>query len=124
MKFRKPKVHFRNTRIGCIENITLVRITTGRIIERTYLHMGKSLRTSKDKTKKKRAAAGRKENQAHREINMKTKGTKGTREEQTKRKQEEKEYKGATGGRREKKSAVMPSRIRRQTTRDLHSADR
>lgn len=59
----------------------------------------------------------------HREINAMTKGTKGTRKGQTKRKQEERRYKRATGGGGEKKSAVMSARVRRQT-RDLHSGDR
>lgn len=56
-----------------------------------------------------------------REINAMTKGTKGTRKGQTKRKWgEERRYKRATGGGGEKKSEVMSARVRRQT-RDLHT---
>lgn len=123
LKCRKPKEHFWNTRIGSIGNITLVRII-GKKIERTYLHMRKSLR-GRRKTRQKKASSSRKKRKP---------GTSGDKHEDKRNKGYErgtnkaeaggKGVQRSDGGRREKKSAVMPSRIRRQTTRDLHSADR
>lgn len=60
MKFRKPKVHFRNTRIGCIENITLVRITTERKDNRTNIPTYGEKFKNVERQDKKKASSSRK----------------------------------------------------------------
>lgn len=74
----------------------------------------RSLRTTRDGDKKSEQQREEKKTGRHREINAMTKGTKGTRKEQTKRKREERTHKraakGGGGEGEEKKSAVMSAR--------------